>query len=438
VYNAATDEWKVVKTTTQPPVTRRKRFWRGWQSVVYDPEHDVHVGITCGHSTFGRYGDRRTVVFRLDASDAQTPKPGGPTWTWMNPKYEEAWSKLPKDDAEYQRAKAKQKAFLDGLPANKWLKLRAPYNCQNRGYGSFCYDPDRDQVVNWGGGHSAYMGNEFSHYDVKSNRWVESWAPDLPPWPFGAPDGDGWNPAMYHRKGSAHGYSHYQYNRDLRKVAFYGGALFYDPDRMQWTDLRLRRVGEGSTGYTVDMSGAKGLFTASKRYYRGRPFGVWTADFDKMTLNRMPGSDPPFGGNDRGKVVFDPTRDRLLWYGVSDRSSKRKCNQLYAFPVKEGEWRKLTPTVEPDGATPPQMKAWGNCYSPTHDVMVILPGGKNQDTWIYDCKANVLRKAFPGPKTRQGTCGVIYNAKHDVFIAVEVGSYGVGPVSLHFLRYKPQ
>ena len=429
VYDAAKDEWRTVTLSGDA------KLFHPWRTMVYDPVEDAHVLMTAAHGTFGDFGPRRTLLLRLDASGAQEAKPGGRTWAWLNDKYDVAWSKLPKTQAEYKAAVADQKKFLDGLPPNQWVKRNAPYDCQNRGYGSFCYDWDRDQVVNWGGGHSAYMGNEMSQYDVKSNRWMESWPPDLPPWPFGAPDGAGWDPPLYHVKCSSHGYHYYVYCSDLKKIIFYSSGPIYDPDRMRYTGLSIKRVGTGSVGNSVDMSGAPGVMAASGQYYRGAPFGVWKADLKEMSLARIAGSDPAFGSNDRNKPVFDPKRNRILWFGV--QSGKNKvCNELWAFPLETGKWQDLNPIIDPAGAQVPGMGDWGNCYSPKHDLMVILPGPNNAGTWVYDCQKNVLKRQGDAPETRQGTCGVIYNAKQDVFIAMQVGGYGVGPVSLHFMRYK--
>lgn len=433
LYDAKADAWRMIK------LDAAKDAFHPWISVEYDPERKVHVAMSAAHSTYGSFGPRKTALLKLDASQAEPAEDAGPTWKWLNDKYDASWAALPADDAEYDKRLAAQRKFLDELPANTWVKLSAPYDAQNRGYGSFCYDHDRNQVVNWGGGHSAYMGNEFSHYDVKSNLWLESWAPDLPPWPFGAPDGDGWNPAMHHRKGSAHGYHHYVYNDELQRIVFYGGAVIYDPVRMQWTGERIKRQGPGAIGYTVDPSGTSHLMTASAQYYRGSPFGVWRADLEKMTLARIAGSDPHFGSNDRAKPVFDSKRNRILWYGCHGQSPESKTdNELYAFPLEAGKWTKIEPKVEPAGAAAPAMKAWGNSYSPRHDVLMILPGDEKQDMWMYDPATNVLRNAGPGPEAgRSGTCGVIYDPHDDVFIAMEVGSYGVGPVSLHYYRNRP-
>lgn len=424
VYDAAADEWKTVK------LSGGGKLFYPWSSVAYDPDENAHVVMTAAHGTFGDFGPRRVALLRLDASDAATPTSAPadrPVWRWLDSKYTLAWSKLPKDQAEYKARVAEQKKFLDGLPANAWVKRNTPYDCQSRGYGSFCYDWDRDQLVNWGGGHSAYMGNEVSQYDVKGNFWMESWAPDLPPWPFGAPDGPGWHPPLYHRVGTCHGYYNYTYCSDLKKVVFWYREI-YDPDRMRWTDQTITSRKPGAAfGVCVDMSGAPGLMGAN---------GAQT-DFAAMTIGGIAGvKGAAFAGNDRMKAVFDTKRKRILWFGL--RSGQNKiCNELWALPLDQPTWVKIEPKVEPEGAAVPGMAAWGNCYSAKHDVMVILPGSNNAGTWVYDCGTNVLKRLGDGLKTRQGSSGVIYDEKQDVFISVEEGSYGTGPVSLHFMRYKP-
>ena len=428
LFDAARDEWKTVKLGGAD-----KMFYR-WTSLACDPTEKALVALTVNYDAFGPCA-RRVAMLKLDASAAMAPAtPGGPVWKWMNDKYDVCWSNLPASQAEYKSRVAARKKFLDDRPANTWTKCPTTYSAQSRSYGSFCFDWDRGQVDYWGGGHSAYMGNEFSQYDVKSGLWMESWAPDLPAWPFGSPDGPGWTPSMYHRQASSHGYHHYVYWSDLKKVVFYGAGPIYDPDRMRWTDLSLTRNGKGSDGISVDMAGTPGLFRVSAQYYRGGPFGVWKGDAKAMTLTRLEGSDPGFGGNDRMKAVFDSKRHRILWFGVQSGTNK-VCNELWAFPLDKGKWERLTPAMEPADAVAPGMSAWGNSYSAQHDVMVILPGNANQATWVYDCGKNVLRKAMPGPKT--GSSGLVYDAAHDAFIATEETGGGVGPVNLWFMRYKP-
>lgn len=430
LYDAAKDEWKTLK------FAGGEKLFHPWVSLVYDPQADLHVLLTSPHGTFGEFGPRRTALLKLDVSKAQPAGAGGRAWSWLDGKYDASWAKLPKTQAEYRERVAAQKKFLDDLPPNTWVKRNAPYDCQDRSYGSFCYDWDRAQLVNWGGGHSAYMGNEVSQYDIKANLWMESWAPGLPPWPFGAPDGDGWNPPLYNRMGSAHGYHKYAYCSDLKKVVFVGHNLQYDPDGMRFASETLQRVGEGSLGGAVDMCGAPGFFSTSSQHHYGAPFGVWKADAAALTFTRLPGSDPSFSSNDRGKAVFDAKRKRVLSYGVKS-GNNQACDELWACPVEAAKWERLKFTVAPEGAKMPAMGSWGNCYAEKYDCMLILPGGKGQGLWVYDCVQNTMKRLTDEPKVAQTTSGIVYDIKHDVFIALEAGSYGTGPVSLHYFRYKP-
>lgn len=429
LYDAGADAWKTVTIAGSKP-------FAPWTSLAYDPASGEHILFTAEHGTFGEFGPCRVARLKLDATKAAPATSGGATWHWLNPKYEQSWAKLPKTQAEYRERVAAQKKFLDELPANTWVKRNAPYDCQDRSYGSFCFDTDRNQVVNWGGGHSAYMGNEVSQYDVRSNLWMESWAPDQPPWPFGAPDGDGWNPAMNHQMGAAHGYHKYAYNADLKRVVFVGPNLIYNSDRMRYDDEPIVRQGPGVAGGIVEMGGAKGCLSASAVHYYGGPFGLWKADDSGRVMSRLAGSEPTFTSNDRAKAVYDAKRRRVLWYGVKS-GANNACDELWACPVDTGKWEKLAYTVEPAGAKPPPMSAWGNCYAEKYDALMILPGNKGNGLWMYNCATNVMRRLGDEPKVAQTTSGIVYNAKDDVFIALEAGSYGMGPVSLHYFRYKP-
>ena len=88
----------------------------------------------------------------------------------------------------------------------------------------------------------------------------------------------------------------------------------------------------------------------------------------------------------------------------------------------------------PPATEAPASKAWGVAYSPKHDMLMILPGGQKQSTWLLDCATNTLRRFGPGPATQNpGTSGVVYSATHDLFIALEIGTYGTGPVAVHML-----
>jgi len=276
------------------------------------------------------------------------------------------------------------------------------------------------------------MGNEVSQYDIKGNLWLESWSPEMPPWPFGSPDGDGWNPPFYNRKGASHGYHGYAYSNELGKILF--GTQAYDPDRMRWNDLNINKTGPGTLGRAVDMSGANGSYFVSPKHWYGGPFGVWRLEKATGELVRLPHSDTPFSSNDRAKPVFDSKRNRILFYGAQDEGAKTPTNLLFSFDVSSGTWAKQPINLAPSISEAPASMAWGVAYSPKQDVLMILPGGQKQSTWLLDCATNTLRRLGLGPSTQDhDTNGVVYSAAHNLFIALETGTYGTGPVTVHVL-----
>lgn len=433
IYDAARDEWRRL------PLASPKDLFLPWRALEYDPVGGVHVALTTGDNLFGAH-PVRVAQLKLDIGASRPADNRGPRWTWLDDKYSRSWAALPKNQAEYRAKVAAHKALLAKLPVNVWTRIGTEYSAQDRSYGSFALDPVRSQLIFWGGGHSAYMGNEVSQYDIKGNLWLESWSPDMPPWPFGNPDGDGWNPPFYHQLGSAHGYHRYAYSAELDKLLFGAGdrLLVYDPDRMRWIDPPVRKSGEGALGGVVDMSGGAGFHTLSARHWYGGPFGVWQLDASARAISRIRLSDTPFSTNDRSKAVFDPKRKRILFYGARDEQGKLPANQFFSFEIEQQRWIRHTVTVEPPATEAPVSMAWGVAFSPKDNMLMILPGGRKQDTWLLDIGSDRLRKFGPGPVTRnEGTNGLVYSAALDLFLTLEVGSYGTGPVTPHVMRFRP-
>jgi hypothetical protein len=257
----------------------------------------------------------------------------------------------------------------------------------------------------------------------------------MPPWPFGNPDGGGWSPPFYHRKAAAHGYHNYAYSAALGKTLFsQGDLLAYDPDRMRWSDAPIGKSGAGALGYPVDMSGATDFYTVSAKHWYGAPFGVWHLDPSTAAISRIPRSDTPFPSNDRAKPVFDSKRKRILFYGARNEPDNAPTNQLYAYDIASGVWEKQSMTIAPPATQAPASMGWGVAYSPRHDVLMILPGGRKQDTWLLDCATNTLSRFGPGPTVQaDGTDGVVYSSDHDLFITLEIGG---GPATVQVLRLK--
>lgn len=428
IYDSGRDEWRRV------PITLPKGFFQPWTALDYDRRQRLHVALTTGDN-LAEPDALRVAHLRLDPKAARPADFTGPRWIWADDKYLRSWSALPKNQAEYRARVAAHKATLDNLTTNTWTRIDTKYKAQDRSYGSFALDPERGQLVFWGGGHSAYMGNEVSQYDIKGNLWLESWPPEMPPWPFGSPDGDGWNPPFHQRKGASHGYHSYAYSNELDKILF--GTQAYDADRMRWSDLSVRKSGSGTLGSAVDMSGADGFYLVSTKHWYGGPFGVWRFDKASGELVRIPGSDTPFSSNDRAKPVFDSKRKRILFYGAREGSENTLANQLYAFDLGSGNWSKRPIMVAAPDSQAPASTAWGLAYSEKYDALLMLPGSKKQDTWLFDNATSTLQRFGPGPGSgKVSTNGLVYSAENDLFITLETGREGIGPVTVHMLRLK--
>lgn len=419
-----------------------------WASLAYAPESKLHV-LSNTPVSYGKTGATRVQLLRLDLATAKPAeaKAGLPTEVWRPgygsggggpaDRYHLAWSFLPKTQAEYREKMATHRKLLDAVPANTWTEIKSPYAGWGRGWGSFAYDPDREEIHIYGGGHSAYQGTEWSQYDLKSGLWMESWNPEFPPDPNGSPDGCLWGPPFYCTiTGPNHGYHNFAYWRAAKKVAYPNIPAYYDPDLMRYSQTPLSVQTEAKLqfpGSMADMSGDSRLFAASGKHWWGGPFGVWVGDEKSNTVARVKGSDPPFDLNGESHPVFDTKRNRLLYYGLpvaKNKGDKARNNGLYVYSLEANKWEKIEPKVDLAGAEAPVTGWWNYCYSSKYDVLLL--SGKDA-TWVYNCEPNVWKRLDCAPRDTQA--GVAYSVKQDLFFLLENNGYG--PQKVWVFRYRP-
>jgi hypothetical protein len=86
------------------------------------------------------------------------------------------------DPAFYERGVAPDPTWgqetFGALKPNTWTLLEPPKAVDKCGWGTTAYDPDRQQLLFWGGGHSEYKGTNVFHYSVRTGLWSASCAPD--------------------------------------------------------------------------------------------------------------------------------------------------------------------------------------------------------------------------------------------------------------------
>jgi RNA polymerase sigma factor (sigma-70 family) len=83
-------------------------------------------------------------------------------------------------DRESKPDQKAAEAVLKNLPANQWIHINPPKRVDTCGWGTSAWDPDREQWLFWGGGHSEYKGTNVFHYSTRANLWSSSARPELP------------------------------------------------------------------------------------------------------------------------------------------------------------------------------------------------------------------------------------------------------------------
>lgn len=72
-------------------------------------------------------------------------------------------------------------AILKAPPANRWTLLPNPPRKPNaHPWGHTPYDTKRQQLLNWGGGHSPWHYNDLAHYSLRTATWSTGYADEYP------------------------------------------------------------------------------------------------------------------------------------------------------------------------------------------------------------------------------------------------------------------
>lgn len=133
---------------------------------------------------------------------------------------------------------------LAELPTNTWVSLKPPKAfAWNRDWGTFAFDPDRDLLYWYTGGHSAYSGTDVAHYHLATNRWDQLVETEFAPGFIGTNQPMiGWS--FNRRPWMGHQYKSYAYNPSMKKMIMNGRQgnrnsqdqffYVYDPDCGDW------------------------------------------------------------------------------------------------------------------------------------------------------------------------------------------------------------
>ncbi|MBL8025503.1 MAG: T9SS type A sorting domain-containing protein [Fibrobacteres bacterium] len=436
-YSVSANQWKKWNI---PALASNLREWNDFNFLDYDSVNGIHVMTSTNDGNNNGANPRMTLTLKLDLSSASEVS----VTSNAAPAYRSTvWPSFRASLSNRQNVTA-WKTFIDTMPKNKIVDITGymPYLCTERAYGTGTYDTDRDQLILWGGGHSAYMGSEVSQYDITTNRWYESYAPDYPAPPFGAPDGDGWN-NFSGNPGSAHSYAYLGYDSRFSKVML--GTRYFNPDTREW---------ESGRDYTGIPGGVPSIITSANKslgavgfrgYHSTHPYiGVYIMSDTASKIWREYPARLNGTTTEQFKGAYDTHRNRVIFYGVKSGSNTR-YDETWAFSLTDSSWKQLNPAVyDLAGAVQttsimPDKGTWNIAYDTLNDAVGMFGAmGDGGDFWLYDCKANFWRKvgAFSGTS---GTLSVGYSLKRQMFVMCYYRSHhwGTDPTGIAYFKYDP-
>jgi hypothetical protein len=294
-------------------------------------------------------------------------------------------------------------AKLKALPPNKWVAMSPPRRLFNRDWGTQVFDPRRDQILFFSGGHSAYCGTAPAHYSIKLNRWSIGFAPELPMEHTYSARVGGTSPASTFsgRPFAPHTYKSYCYDPATKKLVWLheSKVWVYDPDRRDWKTKRERTPFYAERHTTVACPTPRGIAAwavpAGKSVYWGWR-GLWlmtdTAKNEWKTLVKPDKKSLfPTAYGDRHGMCYDSKRDRLYLFHFGLKAKHKIA--VYDFKTGKSE------VIEPKGkASFPAAASVGRepVYVPGQDVVFIASSAKGGPiTLLYDPAANAWLRMEP-------------------------------------------
>jgi len=434
------------------------------------------------------YPVRSTYGYRIDSKDILKPGVTGRPLQVI-PKGEvivvESQDKL-------ARRNAAQKQTLENLPVNQWVHLANPGRvAPTRTWGSATFDPDREQILYWGGGHCGYEGNDVDAYSISDHTWRRlSQVAEYPerlsnhgvrlagvtfvggPWTehgrsIYASDPvshklimvrtirltTGYDPealsrfpmaltsdyqarvdALVNPPSSYVKYVTWTFDPDAGTFELVGAApegldtLLSTPQGVMGINVNWpRRLNDA--GYHLPFSAQVPEDTALSLF--DAKAGLWQRLGEKQTA--------PQNLYERTSLAYDSNRDRVLLHGGGENRE-----ELWSFELKEKRWKNLTPTViTPRGAKPPTSGREAVFLAKQDLLLTYAASSKEPQTWTlwaYRPAQNVWEELeISGrdvPRRMGWNDALIYDARKDLILLVAGEGGDTGKASVYALRFK--
>jgi hypothetical protein len=378
--------------------------------------------------------DNHTWRCRLDASkpdSAGTKKSGakpGATERRIGP-YDPAWftKGVPAADPK------KVAADLTALPANRWVMRPTPKLPRpNMDWGSAVFSPERDLILRFSGGHSAYSGTAPVIYDVKTDRYSLPFTPEMPLEFVGSNDqiAGEWsfkgNPWM-----TGHTYKATGYEPTLKALVFaaHEYTWLFDPEKGKWSRTSEYNPFRPNMYVVTLATTPKGTIAWADLRKGGD--ALWRLNAGKREWMELPLEGTlPAKSPDRHGMAYDSKRDRLLFFSAVDRNK----GDVFSYDLKTGK----TGWLKAAGRAKAILSSRETIYLPEQDA--VLVGARVQDAagkwrWaLYDCARNawkgvLLEGADPISKgSFNNSIGLVYDPNRKLIWVVGQNSH------VHVLR----
>jgi len=271
----------------------------------------------------------------------------------------------------------KVQAWFDALKPNTWTEVpRAPRHVPESEWGTAVYDPERDLIYYWTGGHMSDPANIVHTYHPATNRWTIPYVAEIP-----LSKGITFNNRPDCKN---HTYHNYAFDPVSKKVAAatYGGTGVYDPDTGSWAMSVVKPF--KTSHYTMNFfTTPKGIVVWAEGF-----FGTFDVASMTYTKRAVKGKRGRYLGPDATGAVWDPKR-KHLW--MMTRTGWREASgQVWAYNLDTDEVTAMNPV---------NMKTLGQkatylrelVYVPSADIVLLktfAKGKAGRRQLAYDCAKN--------------------------------------------------
>jgi len=415
-YDVAADKWTLVKDWGKPyPAFMGSK---GAGLVAAAGEDDVV--LTFGSERLGERGTAVTLACKVDVTQADAAgaakagtKPGAVEWR-VGP-YDPDWylEGAAPDEAAFQ-------AKLKELPANTWATVTGKdtrFPRQNRDWGTSVYDPDRQAIYRWSGGHSAHCGSDIPVFSMRAGKYHIKYPPAFPLEGIGS---CGSQPSrmtfMAQPWISAHTYHSYAYDPVSRRMICCGHNSFsfaYDPESGAWSHKPQPKGMREDCFYTLT------LCSTPKGPYAWTKFGTlfrYEGAKDDWSEVKVAGEKLVGTSCDASGMCYDSKRDRLIMTGAGFKGD------LMAVDLKTLTAAKLGPKGMA-GAAAGGIFWRESCYDEANDLVVVTVSPKDKPWPVYDCARNAwVALRLSGSPGFGCSNGLMYDPLRKLVLGVDTNS----------------